>query len=88
MVIALPGANYYLDPLLTTPSVLRYCKDASPLKAWRHSSPYATMPTSGWSQVGPTVSITFPTPYYYGLQVSNYVSPKLTKVTMRNLTVQ
>jgi hypothetical protein len=74
--------------LSVIPCWLRVEKIGNTLKAFRNPATTTTMPTTGWVQLGPTESISFPTTYYYGVQVSNYTSSKLTKVMMRNLTAQ
>jgi hypothetical protein len=75
----------------TAPQYMRWVriqKTGNTFKGFMHTANTSTIPATGWTQVGPTVTISFPSTYYYGLQVSNFDSPKLTKATMRNLSVQ
>jgi hypothetical protein len=65
---------------------VRIQKSGNTFKAFMHSDNTPAMPAAGWTQVGPTETISFPTTYYHGLQVSNFDSPKLTKVAFRGYT--
>lgn len=66
---------------------VRVQKTGSTFQGWANPSTSTTMPSTGWVSVG-TETISFPATYYYGIQVSNYDSPKMTVVTMRNFTAQ